>query len=104
MQAIHLIQKDDPEAPKPTPIAKGSNTYRSGNWVVAEDTAQALVGKMIYFHRKQATASFFGGRIIKSEKKTELEGRVIFTFEADQDCKGVKAGTDGWSQEIKLQK
>ena len=62
MTAIHLI-KNDPSLQQITPIALGSDIFHSGYWVIAEDTAKALVGGNVFFHKKQEESSFFGGVI-----------------------------------------
>ena len=59
MAAIHLI-KNDRSLPQIIPIAQGSDIFRSGYWLMAEDTAKALVGGNIFFHKRQAESSFFG--------------------------------------------
>ena len=102
MAAIHLI-KNDPGLPQITPIAQGSDIFRSGYWKIAEATANALIGGNIYFHKQQTTPSFFGGVI----KRTEVDdgayaGRIIFIFKYDQECTGITTPREGWSQEMKI--
>jgi hypothetical protein len=97
---LHLIRKNDPDLPQIEPISRGATIYRSGNWLISEDKAHALIAGGIYFHRKQAEPSFFGGKIIAFEKTTD--GRVIFIFEYDESCRGVKTASEGWSQEMKI--
>ena len=84
MPALHLIHKDDPTLAQITPVARRANVYRSGNWILAEKTATALIGGRIYFHRKQRERSFYGGTITAFDmiKEGKDEGRVIFTFES----------------------
>jgi hypothetical protein len=104
MPAIHVIHKDDRSLPQITPITPGANVYRSGNWVVSEESAAGLVGGKIYFHRAKAKPSFFGGKITDFEKipDGEAAGRVIFTFEFEEGCRGVKTLPEGWGQEKKF--
>ena len=103
MTAIHII-KNDPGLPAITPVQSGSNIYSSGYWVIAEAKAKSLIGGKIFFHYRQTEPSFFGGIITDAEKVTEgeREGRVVFTFKADQNCKNVKTSRDGWAQEMKI--
>ena len=102
MAAIHLI-KNDPSLPQITPITQGSDIYRSGYWVIAEDKAKALVGGNIFFHKEQTEPSFFGGVIMSTEvAKGQYAGRIIFIFKSDQTCKDIKTPRKGWSQEMKI--
>lgn len=104
MPAIHVIQRNDPNLPRPTPLGRASLTYRSGNWFLAEERARGLVGGRIYFHRSQAAPSFFGGAITAVERLSDGPdaGRIVFTFLADQACKNMRTPRDGWSQEMKI--
>ena len=104
MAAIHVIQRKDPTLPRPTPLGRASVTYRSGNWLIAEQRALSLINGIIYFHRSQAAPSFFGGKITAVQKLEDEDdaGRVVFTFVADQACKNVRTPRDGWSQEMKI--
>jgi hypothetical protein len=103
MAAIHLI-KNDPGLPQITPIAQGADIFRSGYWVMAEATANALIGGKIFFHKEQAGPSFFGGVIMSTEKVVsgEYAGRIVFIFKSDQACKGITTPRDGWAQEMKI--
>jgi len=85
-------------------VQRGSTFYRSGNWTLAEKTAKALVGGKIHFLHKKATPSFFGGRIVGVEviKEGTYKGKIIFVFEREQECIGVKTSGEGWSQVMKI--
>jgi len=104
MPAIHLIRKNYPSLPRIMPVQPGSNTYKSGNWTIAESTALTLIGSKIYFHRHQASPSFFGGKILETEKVKEGEyaGKIIFTLEFENGCRGVRTSPEGWAQEMKI--
>lgn len=104
MPAIHVIKKSDPNLPRTTPVTPGADTYRSGNWAVAEETATRLVGGKMYLHRTQAARSFFGGTITSFQVIPEgvNEGRVVFTFDFDKRCRNVRTSREGWSQEMKI--
>ncbi len=104
MPAIHVIQRNDPSLPRPTPLGRASLTYRSGNRFVSERRARSLIEGTIYFHRSQSAPSFFGGKITAAEKLVDGPdaGRIVFTFLADQACKNVRTERNGWSQEMKI--
>ncbi len=102
MKELHLIQKDT--ALTPWPKEKGSREYESGYWDISPERAKEAIGAEIYFHKKQAEASFFGGRITGFRIKTDAPwcGRVIFSFESANAFRDRKTGRDGWSMEMKI--
>jgi hypothetical protein len=79
--------------------------YESGFWAVSPETAQALLGGDIYFHKKQKEPSFYGGKILGyriHEEDDEYCGRIIFRFEYSTKHRNVSAGSGGWSNEKKI--
>src|SRR5438067_13741492 len=77
----------------------------SGLWAVPSQTAQALLGGDIYFHKKQKEPSFYGGKILgyrMHEEDDENRGRIIFHFEYSAKHRNVSAGSGGWSNEKKI--
>lgn len=78
--------------------------HESGYWDIKPETAAELVGKDIYFHKKQKEPSFFGGKILdyKLETAGEYIGRIIFRFEFTPAHRNVSAGSEGWSYEKKI--
>jgi hypothetical protein len=104
MSAIHVIRKNDPALPRIELIDRDSDLYRSGYWVLSEETARSLVGGKIYFHREQSKPSFFGGTIRGAEKIKEgvYAGRILFTFRFEEACRGIRTERIGWAQEMKL--
>lgn len=78
--------------------------HESGSWAVTPETAEALVGGDIYFHKKQKEPSFYGGKILGFRLETEGEhvGRIIFRFEFTPEHKNVSSGSGGWSNEKKM--
>jgi hypothetical protein len=71
---------------------------------MAEATANALIGGKIYFHVQQAKPSFYGG-VITGAKKIErgkYAGRILFTFQFSQSCRGVTTSHEGWGREMKI--
>lgn len=85
-------------------LNKENLEWESGWWSVTHETAERLVGGHIYFHKKQAEPSFFGGLILSYRIETagEWVGRVIFQFKTGLEFKGVKAGSSGWGMEKKI--
>lgn len=86
-------------------IKDGSNEWESGNWRVALKKAKSLIGKRIYFHKKQIEPSYSGG-IIKAfqvlpKDHPETPGRIVFTFIQDDEGIGYLAGAEGWGVEQK---
>lgn len=79
--------------------------WESGFWHVATATAQRLVGGDLYLHSTQSDESHFGGVILSwriEEERPDAKGRIVFRFKASMEHKGVSAGREGWSQEMKL--
>lgn len=97
---IHLIER----LRNQKLIDRESNSYESGNWNVKESKARELIGGKIYFHERQADASYFGGLItdVRILPETALDaGRAVFTFISEPAAKGVFAGAEGWRYEQK---
>lgn len=86
-------------------LQPGGAEWESGNWDVAIQKAEVLVGKRIYFHEKQAELSYFGGVItgyrVLPPNHLDNPGRVVFTFLRDNDGSGFRAGPDRWRNEQK---
>jgi hypothetical protein len=100
MQQIHFIER----AKNYKLLDRVSHSYESGNWDVAHSKAQSLIGCQIYFHDAQASPSYFGGLITGFRvlpPSDSQAGRVVFIFTANNNCKGVRAGTNGWRNEQK---
>ena len=98
--AIHLVER----VGLMRMIDPTSREYESGFWVIGQQTAAELVGCDIYFHKKRAEPSFFGGQILSFRVQPEGEhaARIIFRFRPLQSHKGVVAGAEGWGQEKKI--
>jgi len=105
MASIHLI-KNDRGLPSITPIGQqaGTGIYYIGFWVIAEATANKLIGGNIFFHEHQTEPSFFGG-VIKCVVKVDqgmYPNRIVFIFKVDQACTNITTPRNGWSQEMKI--
>jgi hypothetical protein len=100
MPAIHLIER----LGNVHRIDKDKNEWESGYWVVSEDAAQKLIGGDIYLHEGQNDPSHFGGRLLgyRVHRGGELDGRVIFLFNASVKHKGIRTGKGGWGNEKKI--
>ncbi len=98
--SIHLIER----LGLIRPVAGSAGEFESGFWAVAEETAADLVGGDIYFHKKRAEPSFFGGRILGFRRQIEGEyvGRIIFRFRSEMDHEGVVTEREGWGMEKKI--
>jgi hypothetical protein len=98
---IHLIEKKK----LMKRLANTDSEYESGYWALSEISAKALIGGEIYFHERQAGESYFSRQItgyrVDNESKS-YQGRIIFRFSYDNSCRGVTAGSHGWSNEKKL--
>lgn len=99
-KSIHLVERMN----LMKPVDRDNQIYESGFWVLSEHTAQDLVDSKIYLHDSQSAPAFFGGTILHWKKMTdgEHEGRILFTFKAESECKGFKTDSTGWAQEMKI--
>ena len=87
MKALHLICKGTKENKanglEPNRLSDGS--WASKGWNFKGHEAESLVGGMIYFHRKKANTSFFGGKVLSWEWTTAADvaraNRIRFIFE-----------------------
>ena len=78
--------------------------WESGGWSIDESKAEKLIGGEIYFHKKRTEPSFFGGSIIhcRVDQSPECQGKVVFTFQYDGNCRNVHTDKYGWSKKIKI--
>jgi hypothetical protein len=72
------------------------NIYETGNWYVADRTADQVIGGRVYLHDKQNTAAWHGGRVI-GWRPVDSTRRKIFTYVLEGDFQ-VKL-LDGWGNE-----
>ena len=101
MPRLHLIERADGMVP----IDRAQGLWESGNWVMSSDTARSLVGGQVYFHKRQADRSHFGGEItgfrVLGDEHPEV-GRVVIEFKPSNAGKNVLAGAGGWGMEMKI--
>jgi len=85
-------------------LNKEDSEWESGWWSITPETAHKLIGGHIYFHKKHAAPSFFGGVILNYRIETEGEWaeRILFKFRTGLEFKNIKAGSSGWSMEKKI--
>ncbi|MGH2397972.1 MAG: hypothetical protein ACRDFW_13565 [bacterium] len=103
MPSVHFVERLNNV--RPLPDSPGE--WESGYWVIAEDTAQRLVGGDLYLHSAQAEESHFGGTILSyrlhdDPAHPEIHGRVVFRIQPTPQHKGVQAGRAGWGNEKKI--
>jgi hypothetical protein len=77
----------------------GDAEFETGDWSVANDTADEAIGGNVYLHAAQRDVAWHGGQILKW-RPSEREGRKIFSYVSDGNYK-VKCES-GWSQEVAI--
>ena len=100
MTAIHLVERSD----RVRKIDKSKNEWEAGPWDIPEETAQKLIGSVLYLHTGKLQPSHFGGDILayRVEQSGPEAGRIVFTLRANADRKGVKVDAKGWSKDCKI--
>lgn len=103
MAAVHFVERLNNVRPLPNT----NGEWESGYWVIAEDTAQRLVGGNLYLHSGQNEPSHFGGEILsyrvhRDESAPDIDGRVVFRIRPSRAHKGFQTGREGWGNEKKL--
>jgi hypothetical protein len=100
MPTIHLVER----LGNVHRIDRDRNEWESGYWVVGEETAQRLVGGDIYLHDGQNEPSHFGGTILgyRIHRGGDVDGRIVFRFQASVSHKGVMTDREGWGNEKKI--
>ena len=100
MAAVHFVERTD----NVRKLDKSKNEWESGYWALSEDTAQKLVGSVLYLHRTKQQSSHFGGDILayRVEQSGPHAGRIVFTVRANSDYKNVKTDGRGWSKDSKV--
>jgi hypothetical protein len=74
----------------------GNSEYESGDWVIADDTANDAIGGRIFLHEAQNAAAWHGGRIL-SVRASKETGRKVFVYAVDGPFR-VKC-KNGWGRE-----
>lgn len=103
MPSIHFVERKN----NVTKAQDYPGEYESGYWVINKETAERLVGGNLYLHSTQDAESHYGGviqawRVIESDERPDIKGRIVFRIKPTQAHRGVKAGREGWSQEKKI--
>lgn len=75
-------------------LEKSQNLYSSGNWDLAVDDAQKLIGGWLYLHEAKSALSYFGGMItdfeqIRVDDAAHAE-RIVFILVSRLEGKGKK--------------
>ena len=78
--------------------------WESGGWKLAEDKAKQLVGGEIYFHKKRAEPSFYGGTILgyRVHQDDEHGGQIVFKLRYSPSCRGLRTDKTGWTKDVKI--
>lgn len=101
MPSVHFVEhKNNIHRIPDTP-----GEWESGYWVIAEETAQRLIGGDLYLHSGQNEPSHFGGKIVAfriHRDGSEIDGRIVFRIRPTIEYKGVVTGREGWGNEKKL--
>lgn len=101
MASIHLVERIG----NVRPILTNPPVWESGFWVIAEATAERLLGADLYLHSGQLEASHFGGKILSyhvHRDGSDVDGRIVFRIAPTIDHKGIKTGREGWGNEKKI--
>jgi hypothetical protein len=103
MAEIHFVERKNNVARVPNT----ADEWESGFWVVAESTAQQLIGGDLYLHSGQTKPSHFGGKILsyrvhREGSGSEIDGRLVFRIKSSAVHKGVLTGREGWGNEKKI--
>jgi hypothetical protein len=103
MPAVHFVERLNNVRPLPD----SGGEWESGYWVIAEETAQRLVGGDLYLHSGQTEPSHFGGMILsfrvhQEPSKPAIDGRIVFRIRPTPEHKGMKTSREGWGNEKKL--
>ena len=98
MSSIHLIERSN------NFTQLDDKTWESGFWALSEQVAKKLTGGSIFFHKKQAEPSFFGGIILghRVQDQGTCQGRIIFKFHYFPDHRKVKTDRARWRNEMKI--
>lgn len=103
MPAVHFVERLN----NVRPLQGSEGEWESGYWVIADDTAQRLVGGDLYLHSGQSDASHFGGKILSFRVHCDpanlaIDGRIVFRIKPTLGHKGVQTAREGWGNEKKL--
>jgi hypothetical protein len=85
-------------------LPEAPGEWESGYWVIADATAQRLIGADLFLHSGQTDPSHFGGKIVgyRTQRDTsDVDGRIIFRIVPTLEHKGVVTGREGWGNEKK---
>ncbi len=99
MKNISLIHRSSGPLSDALKRIKG-DYYRSGSWVISQETAKSLIGGRIFLHEKQDDRSHFGGEILDviPSMNPGQAGRFDIVFKALPECKDVRC-SGGWGRE-----
>lgn len=92
--SLHVLCRFDGMTPKGLVLVdRGSWTYDSISWRVAEDEIPGLIGKTFCMHLSKSQPSYRGGRIVSIRREViddnGGEVRAIVRFEALKEATGL---------------
>ena len=90
VKSIHLLCRDQLNLHR---VAGQKDVWTTGNWDLAPEVAESLVGGTVFLHDKKTKASYFGGKIsgIKSVDTDNAKSRrIVFTFTYVHEARGAK--------------
>ncbi|MDP2490733.1 HNH endonuclease [Vibrio splendidus] len=96
--ALHVVEKKV-EDKKLACVDEINQEWVTGDWTIGDDTANDLIGGMIYIHRGQKIPSHKGGVVTSFTKESET--RKKFYFRALESAENVVADGPGWGNESK---
>jgi len=100
--AIHVIEKKAVNQNLRC-VDEKARIWQTGYWVLADATAESLIGGNVYVHKGQKVASHKGGKIIDAywEPGSDTKRKII-RFLASRSAEGVETNEKGWGNERKI--
>lgn len=99
MKALHVICKRKPKGQAGRVgvqrVENEQDVFSSDAWVTQKWTPETIIGATLYMHETQATASEFGGEVLRCElispkSADQPRDRYRLIFRATHDSRGVK--------------
>ncbi len=78
-------------------VDRDTKVYESGNWIVADETANKAVGGRLYLHESRAADAWHGGTIVSWTPAANEPGRKVFRYRVEGPFR-VRL-REGWGQE-----
>lgn len=93
MHAIHLIcRRSDGVSLDGVTFVKGTTSFRSGQWDLAREDAERVVGGWLYLHSAKGSRAEIGGVVESFEEVTDPtlahSRRIVFLVAAKKEARG----------------